>query len=87
FMFIDRGRVVLECTMEEFESRYAEVTVNPDQLEAARAFKPINERQLLARRVLLFDRADRQQLTQFGEVRTPGIADVFVAVVGEGAGQ
>jgi ABC-2 type transport system ATP-binding protein len=73
--------------MEDFESRYAEVTVNPDQLEAARALEPISERQLLARRVLLFDRADRQQLAQFGEVRTPGIADVFVAVVGEGAGQ
>jgi ABC-2 type transport system ATP-binding protein len=87
FMFIDRGRVVLECSMEEFESRYAEVTVNPDQLEAARALKPIGERQLLGRRVLLFDGAGRQQLAQFGEVRTPGIADVFVAVVGEGAVQ
>ena len=28
-MFIDRGRIVLECSMEEFESRYLEVMVNP----------------------------------------------------------
>src|SRR6266498_755 len=38
-MFIDRGRIVLSCTMEEFESRYLEVTVNPDQVAAARALK------------------------------------------------
>ena len=87
FMFIDRGKIVLECSMEEFESRYSEVTVNPDRLNAVRALKPINERQLLGRRVLLFDGADRQQLAAFGEVRTPSIADIFVAVVGEGAVQ
>src|SRR5213083_1111797 len=45
-MFIDRGRIVLSCSMEEFESRYAEVTVNPQQIEAARALKPIHERQV-----------------------------------------
>ncbi|HEY6842744.1 MAG TPA: ABC transporter ATP-binding protein [Thermoanaerobaculia bacterium] len=88
FMFIDRGKVVLECSMDEFEARYSEVTVNPDQVEAARALKPLGERQLLGRRVLLFDGADRQQLAGVGDVRTPSIADVFVAVVGgEGAAQ
>jgi ABC-2 type transport system ATP-binding protein len=87
FMFVDRGRIVLECSMEEFESRYSEVTVNPDGVDDARALKPISERQLLGRRVLLFDGADRQQLAAFGEVRTPSIADVFVAVVGEGSVQ
>src|SRR6266513_3479548 len=44
-MFIDRGRIVLSCSMEEFESRYVEVLVNPDQLAAARALKPMYERQ------------------------------------------
>src|SRR5713101_5749037 len=43
-MFIDRGRIVLSCSMEEFESRYMEVTVNPEQIAAARALKPIHER-------------------------------------------
>ncbi|MBW3671282.1 MAG: ABC transporter ATP-binding protein, partial [Acidobacteria bacterium] len=36
-MFISRGRIVLECSMEEFDSRYAEVRVHPDHLGAARA--------------------------------------------------
>ena len=90
-MFINRGRVVLDCSIEEFESRYLEVTVHPDQLAAARALKPIHERQTLGHSILLFDRGvnqniDRQQLAAFGDVRTPSIADLFVAVMGNQAG-
>src|SRR5581483_5000834 len=86
-MFIDRGRIVLSCSMDEFETRYIEVMVHPDQLEAARALKPIQERQVFGRNILLFDRADRKQLAAFGEVRTPSIADLFVAVMTNQAGR
>jgi ABC-2 type transport system ATP-binding protein len=85
-MFINRGRIVLDCSMEEFESRYAEVTVRPEQVAAARALKPIRERQVLGRSILLFDRVERQQLTALGDVRTPTIADLFVAMLGDGSG-
>src|SRR4029077_9960217 len=85
-MFIDRGRIVLDCSMEEMESRYVEVMVRPEQLAAARALKPINERQVFGRSILLFDHGDRQQLAAFGELRTPSIADLFIAVIGNQAG-
>ena len=86
-MFINRGRIVLDCSMEEFESRYVEVTVHPEQLAAARALKPIHERQVFGRSILLFDRCrSSQQLAALGEVRTPSIADLFVAVMGNQAG-
>jgi ABC-2 type transport system ATP-binding protein len=86
-VFIDRGRILLDCSMEEFESRYMEVMVRAEGLAAARALKPIHERQALGRSYLMFDRGidqklDRQQLAGFGEVRTPSIADLFVAVMG-----
>ena len=84
-MFINRGRLVFSCSMEEFEARYAEVMVKPEKLEAARALQPIQERQMLGRSILLFDRADRQKLAQLGEIRTPSIADLFVAVIGSPA--
>lgn len=84
-MFISRGRIVFSCSMEEFESRYAEVMVKPDRLDAARALKPIQERQALGRSILLFDRVDRQKLGDLGEIRTPSIADLFVAVMGSQA--
>jgi ABC-2 type transport system ATP-binding protein len=81
-MFIDRGRIVFACSMEEFEARYLEVTVHPERVAAARALKPMHERQMLGRSILLFDQVDRQQLTALGDVRTPSIADLFVAVMG-----
>jgi len=85
-MFINRGRIVLDCRMEEFESRYLEVMVHPEQVAAARALKPIHERQVFGRSILLFDHADRQQISTLGDVHTPSIADVFVAVMGDQAG-
>src|ERR1700685_2222001 len=84
-MFINRGRIVLKCSMEEFESRYVELTVNPAQLATARALKPIRERQLLGRSLLLFDHVERQQLAGLGDVRTPSISDLFVALLGDKA--
>jgi ABC-2 type transport system ATP-binding protein len=80
-MFVNRGRIVLECSMEDFEARYLEVTVNPEHVAAARALKPMQERQVFGRSILLFDRVDRQQLAALGDVRTPSIADLFVAVM------
>jgi ABC-2 type transport system ATP-binding protein len=81
-MFINRGRIVFDCSMEDFEARYSEVMVNPEHAAAARALAPIQERQVFGRSILLFDRADRQQLAALGEVRTPSLADLFVAVMG-----
>jgi ABC-2 type transport system ATP-binding protein len=81
FVFLNRGRIVLESSMETFESRYVEVMVNPEHLAAARALRPIHERPVFGRSILLFDNADRQQLAPLGDVRTPSIADLFVAVM------
>ncbi|HEY6967590.1 MAG TPA: ABC transporter ATP-binding protein [Candidatus Angelobacter sp.] len=86
-MFIDRGRIVLTCTMEEFESRYVEVMVNPEKVDAARALKPIHEHQVFGRSILLFEGADRSQLAALGDLRTPSIADVFVALMSNQPGQ
>ena len=82
-MFLNRGRIVLECSMEEFDSRYVEVMVNPEHLASARALKPMYERPVFGRSVMLFDRVDRDQLEAFGEARRPSIADLFVAVMSQ----
>jgi ABC-2 type transport system ATP-binding protein len=84
-MFIQRGRIVLNCSMEAFEARYQEVMCHPEQVAAARALKPLHERQVFGRSVLIFDGVDRQQLAALGEVRTPNIADLFVALMGDQA--
>src|SRR5213592_644742 len=80
-MFIDCGRIVLECSIEEFDSRYLEVMVNPEHLAAARALNPLHERTVFGRSILLFDHVDRDQLAALGEVRRPSIADLLVAMM------
>jgi ABC-2 type transport system ATP-binding protein len=80
-VFINRGRIVFASSMEQFESRYLEVVVRPDKLAAARALRPMHERQLLGKSILLVDGADREQLAAVGEVRKPSLADLFVAVM------
>ena len=86
-IFIDRGQIVFRCSMEELEGRYFEVMVQPDSLDAALALKPIYQRQVFSRSVLLFEGADKQQLEDLGEVRTPGVADLFVAVMSRQPGR
>jgi len=84
-IFLERGRAVLSATMEEVENRYAELLVKPDDLSAARALGPISERQGLGRTALLFDGVERERLAPLGEVRTAGLADLFVALMGKQA--
>jgi ABC-2 type transport system ATP-binding protein len=86
FVFVKSGRIVLESSMEQFESRYLEAMVLPERVAAARALRPIRERQVFGRSILLFDGADRQQLAALGDVRSPSIAELFVAVMGQEAG-
>ena len=81
-MFIRDGRIVLTTDMEDIGERYSEVLVSADTLEAARALKPIDERALpFGKTVLLFDGVPRAQLTPLGEIRSPGLADLFVAIM------
>jgi ABC-2 type transport system ATP-binding protein len=80
-IFMDRGRIVFERSTDELESRYVEVKVRPEQVMAARALKPMHERQGVGGSTLLFDGVDRKQLAEFGDVRTASIADLFVAVM------
>jgi ABC-2 type transport system ATP-binding protein len=84
-VFINRGRVVLDASMDALAARYAEVMVGPAQVAAARGLGPIHERQVFGRSLMLFDGVDRVHLAPPGEVRTPGVADLFVALMGPAA--
>jgi ABC-2 type transport system ATP-binding protein len=84
---IHNGRIVFASTMEAIESRYTEVTVHPDRIASARALKPISERQVFGQTAFLFDRVDRTQLAALGDLRTPTIADLFIALIGSASAQ
>ena len=82
-IFIDRGRLVLDESMDSIADRFAEVSVKPDRAEAARQFGPLSEQETFGRRVFLFENGNAEQLRDLGEMRTPGIADLFVAKIKE----
>lgn len=80
-LFIDQGRIVLNSTIEDLGTRFAQLQVAPAQLAAARALGPMHERELMGRYVLLFENRERAALEALGEVGTPSVADLFVAQV------
>jgi ABC-2 type transport system ATP-binding protein len=84
-LFIDRGRIVLDASLEDIATRYAAVAVAPDTLDAARAMQPFYERRMLGKVVLYFEGAELARLERLGEVHHPSVADLFVAKLSGGA--
>jgi ABC-2 type transport system ATP-binding protein len=85
-IFIAHGRIVLDLPMEQIPDRFTQLIVSADRLSEARALNPIHQHESIGRHVLYFENADRKRLGSLGEVRTPGLADLFVAKLGGGAG-
>jgi len=87
-LFIEKGRIVLDSSLEDIATRYAAVEVAPDQIDAARAERPFYERRMLGKVVLYFEHPDPARLAAFGPIHTPTVADLFVAKLsGAGAAQ
>ena len=80
-MFINEGRIVLQASMDALPERYVELMTSGENAERARRFNPIFEREVFGKKVLTFEGVGREQLKGFGDVRTPAIADLFVAKV------
>ncbi|NOX70132.1 MAG: ABC transporter ATP-binding protein [Gammaproteobacteria bacterium] len=80
-MFINDGKLVLDATMESLPEQYAELMASGEDAERARALKPIYERDVFGKKAFTFEGVAREKLQELGEVRTPGIADLFVAKI------
>ncbi|MEM6810464.1 MAG: ABC transporter ATP-binding protein [Pseudomonadota bacterium] len=78
-MFIDDGRIVLDESLETVGERYTELMAAPEQADQARGLTPLAERSMFGKSVFTFEGVSRDQLAGLGEVRTPGLADLFVA--------
>jgi ABC-2 type transport system ATP-binding protein len=84
-LFIDKGRIVLDSSLDDVAVRYAAVAVAADRVEAARAEKPFFERRMLGKVVLYYEQPNLERLAGLGEVHTPSVADLFVAKLSGGA--
>lgn len=83
-IFIQNGRIALDCSMEKVQETFTELMVAPDKAAAARELKPLNERELFGRHIFLYEDANREQLRMLGELHTPSVADLFVATMSGG---
>ena len=84
-IFIQEGRIALDCSMEKVQESYVELIVAPDYANAAREMQPLYERELFGRHIFLYENANREQLKELGELHTPSVADLFVATMNGGA--
>ena len=80
-MFINEGKIVLDASMEDLPARYVELSASGEDADAARQLNPIHEREVFGKKVLMFEDVGRDRLEGMGEVRTPGVADLFVAKI------
>jgi ABC-2 type transport system ATP-binding protein len=80
-MFINGGKIVLDTEMDTLPEQYVELMASPDNADKARQFKPIHERDVFGKKVMTFEGVNREQLQGLGDLRTPDIADLFVAKV------
>jgi len=80
-MFIQDGKISLAATMDEVGERFTEVMVEGPFIPAANALQPMTQRTVFGKSIMLFDGVSREQLANFGELRTPSVADLFVATM------
>jgi ABC-2 type transport system ATP-binding protein len=80
-IFIRDGKITLNTTMDEIGERFTEVMVGSENYAAAKALNPIDERTVFGKTVFLFDGIERNTLAKYGDLKTPGIADLFVATM------
>ncbi len=78
-LFIRRGRIVLNNTVEDLAEAFTEVLVKPEHADTVRRMNPIHERGVFGKQLFLFEGVSRADLEPYGEIHTPGISDIFVA--------
>ncbi len=80
-MFINGGKIILDCSMESIPDSYAELLTSGDDADAARQLGPLHERDVFGKHVMTFENIERDKLEGLGELHTPSVADLFVAKV------
>lgn len=78
-LFINRGEIVLDCAMDDLSERFTQVLVNPESFAAAEALAPLTSKDLLGKKMMIFEDVSKAQLANLGELHVPSVSDLFVA--------
>jgi len=80
-MFINQGRILLDASMESLGDTYVELLTSGESATKAKGLGPIAEHEMFGKSVFLFEGVGREHFEGMGELRTPSVADLFVAKV------
>jgi len=79
-VFIKEGRITLNIKISELKDRYSKLITTENVVFAAPALKPIYQRALPEQNELIFQDVDASALSGYGQVVTPSLEDLFVAI-------
>ncbi len=83
--FIQQGKVVLAESTDNIKDRFKLVAVTHEQVEQAKALKPLFSNSLMGLTTMLFDSAQDSDLQPLGNISSPSLADIFVGVMAKEA--
>jgi len=78
-IFMNRGKIVMNKALTDFEDDYIELHAVGDAAAKARAIPHIGSRNILGGQALIYENTDRALLSPLGELRTPSVSNLFVA--------
>lgn len=79
-MMLDEGRLVLNISLEEMDSRFVALSHDPAAAEVVAAAHPLLRYRQQGRPVALFDGAPPAQLEALGQRFRPSLVDLFMAL-------
>lgn len=82
-LFIKQGKTVLNMEMESIAEQFVELDVSDQKLEEAQDFSPIYQTKNLGVNSLIFEGLDSATIAHLGSLKTPSVADLFIAKMSE----
>lgn len=81
-MFLNRGKLVLSKSMEDIEAQFVQLHAVGDAAEKALGIPHLGSHSILGGKAVIYEGIDRASLSPLGELRTPSVSDLFVAMMG-----
>jgi ABC-2 type transport system ATP-binding protein len=80
-MFIRDGAIVLDVPTQQIGNIYTQLVTSGEDIEKAQALQPIFTEARFGQTVMVFENVAAEKLSKLGEVTTPIVSDLFVALM------
>ena len=81
-MFLNHGKLVLSRSMEQIEADFVQLNAVGESATKAQGIPHLGSHSILGGKAIIYEGVERESLAPLGELRTPSVADLFVAMMG-----